>query len=373
MNAVEPKILSSTLVIEEQEIDIKASSAPSVTIGIPVLNEEGHIERVVRGFLGCGYPNLIEILIADGGSTDRTREIISGISQEDARVKLVENPQKFQSFGLNIMIDKAVGDVFLRADAHCYYKENYVTKCIEVLLETGARNVGGSQRYKAENTVQAGIAIAVKSFLGNGGAKYMNDQYEGYGDTVFLGCFWTNDLKRVGNFSTDNITNQDSELNLRLIEAFGDESVFISPNIQSWYFPRDTLWKLFKQYFRYGRGRFITKVHHPQQSPIRGMLPFLFICTLSILVISDLIIETSLSSIWVLGILFLILLTESMKTVSSTKEVFSNEIWSSNKKEPNFIVRVFITSISLALMQIGHFSGFLYQVLRRVILQKKGW
>ncbi len=328
---------------------------------------------MVRDFLACGYPNLIEILIADGGSTDRTREIVSLISQEDKRVRLVDNPEKFQSFGLNKMIDNAAGEVFLRADAHCYYKDDYVVKCIGVLVETGARNVGGSQRYKAGNIVQAGIALAVKSFLGNGGAKYMNDQYEGYGDTVFLGCFWTKDLKQIGNFSTDNITNQDSELNLRLIEAFGDESIFISPDIQSWYYPRDTLWKLFKQYFRYGRGRFITKIHHPQQSPIRGMLPFLFICGLSVLVISDLVVETSLSSVWVLGALLLILISESIKTVLSTREKFSNEIWSTDKKSPNLFTKVFITSLCLGLMQIGHFSGFLYQIIRKVVLQKQGW
>ncbi len=312
-------------------------------------------------------------MIADGGSTDRTKEIIAELSKEDSRVKLIDNPKKYQSFGLNKMIDAAEGEVFLRADAHCYYKENYVEKCVEVLLKTKAKNVGGSQRYKAKNPVQAGIALAVKSFLGNGGAKYMDSQYEGYGDTVFLGCFWTKDLREVGGFSTANITNQDSELNLRLIEVFGAESVYISPEIRSWYFPRDSYLKLFKQYFRYGRGRFITKIYHPQQSPIRGMLPFIFILALSILIVSDLVIETSLSSIWVVSILFIILLVESFRTVISYKQNFIDEIWNGPQKKPSIISRVFSTMSCIAIMQIAHFSGFLYQLLKKVFLRVDGW
>lgn len=328
---------------------------------------------MIRGFLGTGYQNLIEILIADGGSTDKTREIIAQLSKEDNRVKLIENPEKYQSFGLNKMIDAAEGEIFLRADAHCYYKENYVEKCTEVLLKTGARNVGGSQRYKAKNTVQAGISLAVKSYLGNGGAKYMDSQYEGYGDTVFLGCFWTKDLREIGGFSTTNITNEDSELNLRLIDIFGDESIYISPEIQSWYFPRDTLLKLFKQYFRYGRGRFITKMYHPKQSPIRGMLPFLFILALSLLILSDLIIETNLSSIWVIGMLFIILLLESIRAVTSNKQKFAEEIWSAPEKQSSFGTRVLATAACIAIMQVAHFSGFLYQIFRKTVLFKKGW
>ena len=218
---------------------------PSVTVAIPVYNEEGHIRRVVEGFLATEYPNLVEILIADGRSTDKTREIVAELSEKDSRVKLVDNPEKYQSYGLNRMIDVAEGEIFLRADGHCHYKDDYIEKCISVMLKTGARNVGGAQRYMAKNRVQAGIALAVKSVLGNGGAKYMNESYLGYADTVFLGCFRTTDLREIGGFNTENVTNQDSELNLRLIEKYG-ETVYVSPEIKSWYYPRDSFIKLFK-------------------------------------------------------------------------------------------------------------------------------
>lgn len=361
--------------IPQKEIEQERSntnSYPSVTIGIPVLNEEEHIERVISGFLNSEYPNLVEILIADGGSTDKTRKIVANLSKKDGRVKLIDNPDKFQSFGLNRMIQIAKGEVFLRADGHCYYNNDYIEKCVEVMQKTGARNVGGAQRYKASNNVQAGIALAVKSFLGNGGAKYMDESYEGFGDTVFLGCFRTEDLRKIGGFNTENITNQDSELNLRLIEEFG-QSVYISPKIKSWYFPRDTFWKLFKQYFRYGRGRFLTRVLHPKSSPIRGMIPFLFVMILTTYVILDIVVPIRLHSEIVLLGLLLILVFESSKISISKRALFKSEIWQKEGASPGIISNIVMMAICLVLMQIGHFLGFLYQLIKSVARGKKAW
>lgn len=337
-----------------------------------MLNEEEHIERVVSGFLATDYSNLTEILVADGGSTDRTREIVSELNKKDARVKLVENPEKYQSFGLNRMIDVAQGEIFLRADGHCYYAEDYVVKCVQTLISTGAKNVGGAQRYKATNKVQAGIALAVKSFLGNGGAKYMQEDYEGYADTVFLGCFWTKDLKEIGGFNPRNITNQDSELNLRLIEHFGP-CVYVSPQIKSWYFPRDTFSKLFKQYFRYGRGRFLTNTLHPKSSPIRGMVPFLALLFLIVLILVDVFSDIRLYSELIILSLFLLTMIESARIVIAKKKLLTTEIWEGASDKPSFILLLLSTNLDLILMQMGHFSGFLYQIGRRILFREKGW
>lgn len=345
---------------------------PGVTVGIPTLNEEDHIERVISGFLNTEYPNLVEILVADGGSTDRTREIVNTLSEKDDRIKLIDNPDKFQSFALNRMIEEAQGEVFLRADGHCLYQEDYLKKNVEVFLETGAKNVGGAQRYVAANSVQAGTALAVKSFLGNGGAKYMDETYEGYADTVFLGCFWTKDLREIGGFNTKNITNQDSELNLRLIENFG-ESVFVSPKIKSWYYPRDSYVKLFKQYFRYGRGRFLTKVLHPKSSPIRGLTPFLFMCSLLIYLTVDLLIPQNLFFTHVAIFLGAVVVLESFRTVLKNRKSFQKENWTSNQKSPGFLLLWCNTLFSVLVMQVGHFSGFLYQILRKILFRIKGW
>lgn len=327
---------------------------------------------MIEGFLRSSYTNIKEILIADGGSEDRTKEIVSRISVRDPRVKLLENPGRFQSYGLNAMIEVAQGKVFLRADGHCIYQDNYVEKAVEALLKPGVKNAGGSQRYVAENNVQAGISIAVKSFLGNGGAKYMDENYEGFADTVFLGCFWTEDLKKLKGYNTRNITNQDSELNLRLIEKFG-ECIYVSPEVKSWYYPREAFIKLFKQYFRYGRGRLLTKAEHPKMSPIRGILPFIFVCFLIFYAAFDLLSETNYLFPSFLTILIIVLFAESIRVVLKTDQKFIEEIWQGDKEPVSKFSRGVYTVISIVIMQIAHFSGVLYQLVRRLVFRVKGW
>lgn len=295
------------------------------------------------------------------------------MSRKDERIKLIQNPEKYQSFALNRMIEKAEGDIFIRADGHCLYQEDYLQKNVEVFLNTKSKNVGGSQRYVASNRIQAGTALAVKSFLGNGGAKYMDENYSGYADTVFLGCFWTKDLQEIGGFNTKNITNQDSELNLRFIEKYGKESIFVSPDIKSWYYPRDTYMGLFKQYFRYGRGRLLTKLLHPKSSPIRGIIPFLFICFLITYLITDLVSSSDMYFLEFTLLLLIVLFGESLRAVIANRSVFENENWTGKGSVPSVGSLWLHTVSSIVIMQAGHFSGFLYQFSKRIFLGKMGW
>lgn len=326
---------------------------------------------MITKFLRSAYPAIVEVLIADGGSTDRTREIVKQMGVEENRIRLIDNPEKYQSYGLNRMIEVATGEIFLRADGHCFYADDYVEQCVRALVESGARNAGGAQRYKATNFVQSGVALAVKSFLGNGGAKYMDEQYEGFADTVFLGCFWLKDLKAIGGFSTENITNQDSELNLRLIGEFG-ECVYVSPEVKSWYYPRSSFTRLFKQYFRYGRGRFVTKTLHSKSSPFRSMAPFLFVAFILSYTLVDIVTEYTLQSPVVIGIFALTLLAEAFRIALKKQKEFQEEIWDTEDNAPSVFARFMSTVISIFIMQIGHFSGYLYQVLKR-LFGNKGW
>ncbi len=346
---------------------------PSVTIGIPVLNEEKHIEGVINTFLNTKYPYLVEILIADGGSSDKTRDKVREISEKDSRVKLVDNPERYQSFALNKMIDLAKGEVFLRADGHCIYAEDYIEQCVAALTETDARNVGGAQRYIAQNRVQAGIALAMKSYLGNGSAKYKREDYEGFADTVFLGCFWTKDLREIGGFNKTNITSQDLELNLRLKKKFGDNSVFISPEIKSYYFPRDTYTKILKQYFKHARGRFVTIQLHKNNDEFRGSFPSVFLMGIILFTLTDLFSSYNLNSLLIILFLFSILIIESIRVSLNTYSYFKQYIWVGSKKVPGRISNILSVIPALICMQVGHFSGFMYQFFRTGFGLRKEW
>lgn len=347
---------------------------PSVSIAIPSYNESAYIKKVVYGFLQTKYPNLVEILIADGGSTDGTQDIVRQLSREDSRIKLIHNPDKIQSAGLNLILKQCTGDIFLRADAHSDYAPDYIDKCIEALLSSEALNVGGAQRFVAKNAFQSGIALATKSFLGSGGAKYRSPNYDGYADTVYLGCFWRKALIDVGGFDTSQITNQDAELNQKLLSK-SSKAIYISSDIHVWYYPRKNWKALFFQYLRYGRGRYLTTTKHKSRSQIRGKVPFLVISAMLLMMLMDLIfpqIGLPMEKIIIIGLLIPFL--ESIRVTYKFGKNLRAEVWRGSDNDlPSYLEVWFFCGLSLLTMPFAHFCGYTYQMLRRKSIGVTGW
>ncbi|AFZ49081.1 glycosyltransferase family 2 protein [Dactylococcopsis salina] len=346
---------------------------PTVTIAIPAYNEANDIEAVILSFLHQQYPDLEEILIADGGSTDGSQNIVKQIAENNPQVKLIYNPNKTQSYALNLMLEKAKGDIFLRADAHSEYANDYIEKCVKNLINTQALNVGGSQRFIAKNNFQSGVALASKSYLGNGNARYRDSQYTGYADTVYLGCFWRETLVKMRGYDVEATPNEDAELNLRLLKK-QEQAVYINSDIRAWYTPRSTPKALWIQYFKYGRARFLTSSKHPNKAPIRTKIPFLF----SILLLSIFLI-ISISSNILYGLILILLiaiifLIESMRVTLKYKEKFNQEIWRGKQTEkPNLFNRIWNCWLALIIMPIAYVSGNCYQFFRNKVLKKQGW
>jgi len=250
------------------------SMQPRVTIAMPAYNEERYIEACIASVQAQDYPaELIEILVADGRSTDRTRELLAQLSAADPRIKMIDNPERLQASGLGHMVKQAQGDVIVRMDVHCEYAPDYVRKCVETLERTGADNVGGAQRAKAKSVFQRALCAALTSPLGVGGAKYRSADAEGFVDTVFLGAFRRRVFEAVGLWDPKAITNEDAELNQRILDSGGQ--VYLSRDIVVHYFPRDNFKALAKQYYKYGRGRARTLLKLGTFPTLRPLLPFL--------------------------------------------------------------------------------------------------
>ena len=352
---------------------MNASIEPSVSIIIPTYNESENIESVLNSFLASEYSNIIEILVVDGNSNDNTREIVANISQIHSKVKLILNPQKIQSSALNLGLEACQGEVFLRADAHCLYADDYVDKCIQTLLNTEAVNVGGAQRFIAKSKFQAGVALAAKSVLGSGGAKYRDRNYNGYVDTVFLGCMWTQMLKEIGGYS-NQIVNEDAELNQRLLAA-GEEAIYVCSDIKVWYYPRKTWGSLWTQYFKYGRGRYLTGTKHSKAKQLRGQLPFLVVSFSIIWFGIDLFfpaINLYSKELFILGLTAV--LGESLRVNLKNKDKFIEDIWRGKPElAPSFINRWFNCAIAIATLPTAHFSGYGYQLIRNKIMRVCDW
>lgn len=247
-----------------------------MSVAIPALNEEAHIGKVLDAFSQSKYPNIVEIVVADGRSGDRTRELIDERAKKDARIRWIDNPNKLQAPGLNLILEQAQGDVFLRADAHAEYAADYIECCVEAMQETGALNVGGAQRYKWETSFQAAVACVMDSFLGTGGAAYKNPNRSGFVDTVWLGCFARQAIRSLGGYDEAMAANEDAELNIR-ISKLKKDAVYLSDKIVAYYHPRKNLLDLFKQYYKYGTYRALNIKKHPHALTPRQWLPVLVI------------------------------------------------------------------------------------------------
>jgi succinoglycan biosynthesis protein ExoA len=369
---------------------------PSVTIIIPTLNEENYIRSTISSFTTSAYPNIDNIYIVDGGSIDRTIEIVRSLSQQDSRIKFLDNPYKYQSYAINLALKYIKSDILLRADAHAEYAENYVEKCVETLLDNRALNVGGSMRFVGKGNFQAGVALAAYSILGNGGAKHRNVEYTGYADTVFLGCFWRLALQAIAGYDTSMLVNEDAELNIRLaksnfdyntipfyrdrqfpnldsLNADRDLAIYINNQIKVYYFPRETWYALIKQYFRYGMGRYITTSKHTDRPQLRGKLPFLFISTILLLAIADLLIpKLHLHSCESIFICVVLCLLESIRINLKFIDSFKDIIWRGEQDRiPSFLSRCFYSTIAIVTMPTAHFAGYCHQLFKDKITQAK--
>lgn len=235
---------------------------PDVSIVIPVRNEAPAIERTIDACLAQDYAGNLEIVVADGMSTDGTREVVAGLARLHSRVRLVDNPSRTAPGGLNRGVAVASGSIIVRCDAHSLLPPGYVQRAVAQLQETGAANVGGIQRAVGGALVQRAIAMAMTSPLGVGDARYRFGGKPGPTDTVYLGTFRRDALEAAGGFNERMIRNQDYELNYRLRQQGGD--VWFDPQLVVDYAPRGSLKALARQYFDYGLGKRRMLRLHPR-------------------------------------------------------------------------------------------------------------
>jgi succinoglycan biosynthesis protein ExoA len=267
--------------IERGSLEAPGASEAAVLVVIPSMNEADHITKVTLDLLRDAGRLKLRIVVADGGSTDSTCEIVDGLARRDSRVALL-NARKRIAASINEAV-ACYGDdaeFLIRIDAHAEYPSHYCARLLAVQAETGADSVVVSMITKGHTCFQRAAAAAQNSILGNGGAAHRNQPRGQWVDHGHHALMRIAAYKRVGGYDEGFFWNEDAELDARLRAA--GSRIYLAGGFSIEYFPRASVSALFRQYRNYGRGRALNFIKHREQLRLRQILPLAVIPAVAI-------------------------------------------------------------------------------------------
>ena len=331
---------------------------PNVTVIVPCYNEQDTIHLLLESLCNQTYRlDELEVVIADGMSSDRTRAVISEFQQANPQLNLrvVDNPRRNIPSGLNCALADAHGKWIVRLDAHSMPHSDYIERSITALEQGLGDNVGGVWEIQAlGETAQARAIAAVAAHpLAVGDAHYRFGTVPQLTDTVPFGAYARQLIDRIGGYDEDLLTNEDYEFNTR-IRARGGR-IWLDPQIRTVYFARPNLAALWRQYWRYGFWKARMLRRYPQSLRWRQAIPPLFV--------AGLLIGFILSIFWrparfLLG--SIILLYGSVLLGAGLQIAW---------KKKDFAMLLFVP-LAVAVMHLAWGSAFLWSMIKQPVTNK---
>lgn len=253
-----------------------------VSIIIPTLNEEKFIERCIDSVLHQTYPiDKMDIMVVDGGSTDRTIEIVKALENKYSNIRLLHNALRYQSAAFNIGVQSSCAPYIIRLDAHATYDSRYIELCVNHLEQNpNYGNVGGIWEILPQNESLIARTNALLNHLkfGIGGADFRVGADAQETDSVPFGAFRRDVIDKIGGMREDLARGEDNEYNSRIRKA--GYKIWLDPTIRSSYYARPTLSSSCKQ--MYANGVSIGNLFYVDRKAIglRHLVPFAFVMAL---------------------------------------------------------------------------------------------
>src|SRR5216684_6879459 len=211
----------------------KAEALPFVTVVVPCRNENKHIGRCLESILENDYPKeRMEILVLDGMSEDRTREIVAGYSERYPMIRLVENSEKHIPAAMNLGIQRARGETIIKMDAHSTFQREHISLCVAYQEKYGAENVGGVCKMTpgADTATARAIVLGLGHRFGSGNANVkVGVEKPTWSDTAAFGCFKKELFERIGMYDEKLRSSSDLDLNQRIQAAGG--RILVAPDV----------------------------------------------------------------------------------------------------------------------------------------------
>jgi succinoglycan biosynthesis protein ExoA len=248
------------------------SLSSQVLLVTPCLDEAGQLDNLLGRFLAQAGDEAL-FVVADGGSTDGSQEIVERWAARDSRVRLMRNPARIQSAGVNRAARRfaARRRWMVRIDAHADYPPDFVSKLVETAERTGADSVVVSLNTRGETFFQRATASAMNSWLGTGGSAHRVGAPAAWVDHGHHALIDLNSFLGVGGYDASFSHNEDAEFDTRLRAEGG--RIWLTDEVAVTYHPRRSPSALLRQYFNYGKGRARTILKHRSRPKLRQTLP----------------------------------------------------------------------------------------------------
>jgi succinoglycan biosynthesis protein ExoA len=281
-------------------------SLPKISVILPVRNEARCIGSLLDQLLQQTYPaDRYEILVADGRSTDTTRDIVRAkAADSDVSIRVVENPGIRSGPGRNAGVAAATGDIILFIDGHCEIPSvRLLEDTALVMEETGATCLCRPQPLIAFNPAGVGriIANARASTFGHGRDSLIYDMsHKGFVHPASSGATYRRSIfDQLGRYDENFDACEDVEFNTRVAAA--GHKAYTDPRLAVYYEPRRSFTGLFRQMMRYGVGRIRLARKHPESAAFSMWAPAVLLGALGVGMLSFLI--AAFSGHWWIAIL----------------------------------------------------------------------
>lgn len=286
---------------------------PKISVIIPVFNEEKFIEATVEFLLKQDYPSdKMEILVVDGGSDDKTTEIVTALADKDSRVRLLDNPKNLSSAGRNVGVKNAAGEIITFIDGHTYIDNEQLLKNTALLMSKKEVSVLSRPQFldtPDNNPFQEAVSLARKSVIGHGLDSTIYTTEDKYVNPASSGASYRREVfDKIGYYDENMDAAEDVEFNYRA--AVNGYKSFTSMRLAVFYYPRDSFRGLLKQMMRYGIGRFRLAQKHPGSLSLGTLVPVGITFGIPLLAILALLFRPMSGPFWgvtglyLLGILF---------------------------------------------------------------------
>jgi glycosyltransferase involved in cell wall biosynthesis len=257
-------------------MEINEKEDKIISVIIPCRNENIYIRDTILSILDQKLERYsLEIIVVDGMSQDGTREILYDLSSNNKNIRIFDNPARITPVALNIGIRNSVGKYVAILGAHAEISDDYFKLNLELMDRLpDVSCTGGPIISRGKNDFAKAAAISMSSFIGVGNAKHRFPEYEGYAEMACFPFFRRDVFDKYGFYDESLIKNQDDEYCFRI--RLNGEKIFLSNRVKSIYYVRDSVSKLFSQYYSYGKWRIPVLIKHKIPISYRQQVPAIF-------------------------------------------------------------------------------------------------